>query len=320
MDSSFSGSTTVSLRTFEQARASIAQKLQTDKNQAALKQEMDKYKLDVRDPDFFNITKTPSLMSPSLSGPCFQCADRSKTSHIEASFELAGRSALVPVIYSSHLDRIASRTEQSGPGCVSARINCSSRQTSLRDDRGTPVYAASFIRQRRIVLETGLALPAPPLLRFIFVHEVFHFAWVRLGNSSERRILQLLMGELRLTARGELGESSAVKKAELRAPPEFRRGSKLWRDYICESFCDSAACILSAGPVHDGAKLGKRWTAFGANGSWGNLADELRWASLALAPERYTGERGTLEPSSTWFALIPVWPLLTFARLYTGLH
>lgn len=55
--------------TFDQARASIAQKLQTDKNQAALKQEMDKYKLDVRDPDFFNITKTPSLMSPPVQSP-----------------------------------------------------------------------------------------------------------------------------------------------------------------------------------------------------------------------------------------------------------
>jgi hypothetical protein len=55
--------------TFEQARPTIAQKLQTDKNQAALKQEMDKYKLDVRDPDFFNITKTPSLMSPSSQNP-----------------------------------------------------------------------------------------------------------------------------------------------------------------------------------------------------------------------------------------------------------
>ncbi|MFL6449726.1 MAG: peptidylprolyl isomerase [Bryobacteraceae bacterium] len=54
---------------FDQARPSIAQKLQTDKNQAALKQEMEKYKLDVRDPDFFNITKTPSLTSPSLQSP-----------------------------------------------------------------------------------------------------------------------------------------------------------------------------------------------------------------------------------------------------------
>src|SRR5436305_9665161 len=53
----------------DQARPSIAQKLQTDKNQAALKQEMDKYKLDVKDPDFFNITRTPSLMAPSSPPP-----------------------------------------------------------------------------------------------------------------------------------------------------------------------------------------------------------------------------------------------------------
>ena len=55
--------------TFDQARTSIAQKMQTDKNQAALKQEMDKYKLDVKDPDFFNITRTPSLMSPASQSP-----------------------------------------------------------------------------------------------------------------------------------------------------------------------------------------------------------------------------------------------------------
>src|SRR3954454_11818793 len=64
--------------TFEQARPSIAQKLQTDKNQAALKQEMDKYKLDVRDPDFFNITKTPSLMPPTAQSPAPSASPASK--------------------------------------------------------------------------------------------------------------------------------------------------------------------------------------------------------------------------------------------------
>jgi len=64
--------------TFEQARASISQKLQTDKNQAALKQEMEKYKLDVRDPDFFNITKTPSLISPSQQNPASSASPAQK--------------------------------------------------------------------------------------------------------------------------------------------------------------------------------------------------------------------------------------------------
>jgi hypothetical protein len=66
--------------TYEQARASITQKLQADKNQAALKQEMDKYKLDVRDPDFFNITKTPSLMSPQAPGSSASPAQKPATS------------------------------------------------------------------------------------------------------------------------------------------------------------------------------------------------------------------------------------------------
>jgi peptidyl-prolyl cis-trans isomerase C len=66
--------------TFDQARASIAQKMQTDKNQAALKQEMDKYKLDVKDPDFFNITKTPSLMAPSSLAPSAPSATKPTSS------------------------------------------------------------------------------------------------------------------------------------------------------------------------------------------------------------------------------------------------
>ena len=64
--------------TFEQARGSISQKLQTDKNQAALKQEMEKYKLDVKDPDFFNITKTPSLISPSQQNPASSASPAQK--------------------------------------------------------------------------------------------------------------------------------------------------------------------------------------------------------------------------------------------------
>lgn len=55
---------------FEQAKPNIAQKIQTDRNQIVLKQEMEKYKVDVRDPDFFNISTVPSLNAPpSLQRP-----------------------------------------------------------------------------------------------------------------------------------------------------------------------------------------------------------------------------------------------------------
>ncbi len=37
--------------------------------------------------------------------------------------------------------------------------------------------------------------------------------------------------------------------------------SAVWREYVCESFCDSAGALFTGTPVHDGPKLGKTWTA-----------------------------------------------------------
>lgn len=142
-------------------------------------------------------------------------------------------------------------------------------------DRGTPVYAASFIRHRRIVLENGL-ISNPKTLRFIFVHELFHFAWVRLGNRRRDEYSCLLADELACNARGELGESSAVKKSEFLAGRELSRQRKTWRDYVCESFCDSAGSIFT-GPVHKGRNLGKAWTARRREWFLRHLADQLRW-------------------------------------------
>lgn len=59
---------------FDQARQSIVQKIQTDRNQTVLKQQFEKYKIQVSDPDFFNAgtaaPKIPSLMrSPAPPPP-----------------------------------------------------------------------------------------------------------------------------------------------------------------------------------------------------------------------------------------------------------
>ena len=263
---------------FDQARPSIAQKLQTDKNQAALKQEMDKYKLDVRDPDFFNITKTPSLMSPSSQNPGSSAPTASKPADIEASFELAGaisarsRNLLLSTWTGLPL-------EPSSPVQLAFLPELTAHRGKLlsRAGRGTPVYAATFIRQRRIVLETTL-LSTPAVLRFIFAHELFHFAWVRLGNKKRAEYSCLLVHEMEQRARGELGESAAVKKAELRDQPEISPGGPLWRDYVCESFCDSAACIFGEGSVHEGVKLAKTWTVMRRDWFLQSLADGRRWA------------------------------------------
>jgi len=53
--------------TFEQVRPSLVQKMQNDKAQGLLKQELDKYKIQVQDPDFFNASNAPPI--PSLQRP-----------------------------------------------------------------------------------------------------------------------------------------------------------------------------------------------------------------------------------------------------------
>ena len=119
---------------------------------------------------------------------------------------------------------------------------------SANPNRGTPVHAASFIRRREIVLESELVNKAD--LPLILVHEIFHFAWVRLGNRKRAGYAALLAEERRGKARGELGESSMVRK---------QAGADT-RDYICESFCDTAAWLYapSARRRRD-ATLAQRW-------------------------------------------------------------
>lgn len=54
---------------FEQARTQIQDKWKNEKTQAVLKQEFDKYKIQVQDPDFFNVSNGPTARIPSLQQP-----------------------------------------------------------------------------------------------------------------------------------------------------------------------------------------------------------------------------------------------------------
>jgi hypothetical protein len=144
------------------------------------------------------------------------------------------------------------------------------------DHRGTPIYAAAFVRERRIVLETDL-VKTPDALRFIFVHELFHLAWLRLGNGRREAFRKLLVNEIAANVRGELGESSTVKKGQWMACPEFSVRAPNWRDYTCESFCDSAASFYAAGRVPSGYKIGKAWTAIRRDWFDRNLGELGRW-------------------------------------------
>jgi hypothetical protein len=104
------------------------------------------------------------------------------------------------------------------------------------------------------VLETEI-FHKPHRLRLILVHELFHFAWARLPNAARRDFSALLSHELEHGARGELGESSEVMKCSLTV-----RSGRNWTNYVCESFCDSAARFYAGVPRSSSWTLARRWT------------------------------------------------------------
>jgi len=128
------------------------------------------------------------------------------------------------------------------------------RHPGLRDRRGA-VHAGSFLRERRIAFDC-----ARDEFPRIFVHEVFHFVWLRLGNPRRRSFEALLAGERAQGARGELGWSAEWRKAAL-DPSDVRRRTRRWREYCCESFCDSAAWLFSGRKTHSEFTLSARFRA-----------------------------------------------------------
>ncbi len=125
------------------------------------------------------------------------------------------------------------------------------RIRNLRDRRG-PVHAGSFIRRREIAFDC-----APPEFPRVFVHELFHFVWVRAGNQLRRSYEELLKGELARAASGELGWSAEWRKLALK-PGDVRTRTRRWREYCCESFCDTAAWLYSGLSRHPEFTLSAR--------------------------------------------------------------
>ncbi len=150
------------------------------------------------------------------------------------------------------LARIASRLPAltGDPLQVAFRPSLWARRGRLVEPgKGLEVHAAAFLRRRRILLEQAL-LPHPDELARILVHELFHFVWVRLGNPARRSWEALLREEIRQGAHGELGYSAEGRKRALR-PWDFARRSRRWREYACESFCDTAAWRLARAGRHE---------------------------------------------------------------------
>lgn len=124
---------------------------------------------------------------------------------------------------------------------------------------GDQVHAASFLRKRELVLDTTLKRDSVELAR-ILTHEIFHFVWWRLGNRCRQEWQTLIDNELDGGATGELGWSAEARKQRLQLHDRHDR-SRLWRDYICESFCDTAAWIYSGVQEHDEFTLRQRFRA-----------------------------------------------------------
>lgn len=112
------------------------------------------------------------------------------------------------------------------------------------DPQGAEVHAAAFLRRRELILDEALR-GSPRELSRILVHELLHFAWMRVGNTRRKSWMQLLREELDCGARGELGWSAEWRKQRSPAP-----GSRAFREYACESFCDSGACFFSLARGH----------------------------------------------------------------------
>jgi hypothetical protein len=145
------------------------------------------------------------------------------------------------------------------------------RVRGLRDRRGE-VHAGAFLRARRIAFDCS----AEEFPR-IFIHELFHFIWLRLGNPRRRSFEDLLRAQWRARHRGELGWSSEWRRRELR-PAEVRTRARRWREYCCESFCDTAAWLYSGVRGHQEFTLALRFR--GPRRAWFRNTIESRELSI----------------------------------------
>jgi hypothetical protein len=131
-------------------------------------------------------------------------------------------------------------------------------RVELRKSLG-PHHAATSIPRRLILLDRGVLTRQGDFER-ILIHEIFHFAWVRLSNETRRNWENLLSSE---REPGELGWSAEWRKLKLKSS-DARQRSPQWKRYARESFCDSAAWLFSGLKHHDeftlpaGARRGRR--------------------------------------------------------------
>ena len=138
-------------------------------------------------------------------------------------------------------------------------------RVAVRKSLGPHLAATSI--PRRVILLDSEVLVRPGEFERILIHELFHFAWVRLSNATRRSWEEVLSSEISGHVSGELGWSAEWRKEKLKAA-DVRRRSPAWRRYACESFCDTSAWLYAGLRRHDEFTLAsaarrrrKRWFA-----------------------------------------------------------
>jgi hypothetical protein len=121
-------------------------------------------------------------------------------------------------------------------------------RVEVRRSLGSHLAAASI--PRRVILLDAAVFTRRGEFERILIHELFHFAWVRLSNQQRRAWEEVLMRELRARATGELGWSAEWRKHTLSRLDALRRTAR-WRRYACESFCDTAAWLFAGLRTHE---------------------------------------------------------------------
>jgi hypothetical protein len=121
-------------------------------------------------------------------------------------------------------------------------------RVEVRRSLGSHLAAASI--PRRLILLDAAVFARRGEFERILLHELFHFAWVRLSNQQRQAWGEVLRQELRAHAAGELGWSAEWRKGALTLE-DARRRTPRWRRYACESFCDTAAWLFAERRAHD---------------------------------------------------------------------
>lgn len=134
------------------------------------------------------------------------------------------------------------------------RLTAWKGQLLSKSHKGDAVYAGCFLRQRRMVLDDGM-LRTPRVLERIFVHEVFHFVWSRLGQPLRDSWHQVIDAEIVRGANGELGWSAESMKLNV-SEDDRKTRSRRWKDYVCESFCDTAGWYFGSAKRYAEMTLG----------------------------------------------------------------